>query len=86
LTKVSSPNTKRRGRTIKLERDRADGSRLEITSQKTKIILPQRTSILIGKRLTKESSTMWLKNERRRNAAPIAAWTTTPGENAVSQS
>jgi len=33
-----------------------------------------------------ESRTMWLKNEKRRNAAPVAAWTTTPGENTVSQS
>jgi len=32
-----------------------------------------------------ESRTMWLKNEKRRNAARVAAWTTTPGENAVSQ-
>ena len=29
---------------------------------------------------------MWLKNERRRNAASVVAWTTTPGENAVNQS
>ena len=46
----------------------------------------QRTSIPNGKRHTMESRTMWLKNERRRNAALDLAWTTTPGENAVSQS
>jgi len=40
----------------------------------------------IGKRHMMESRTMWLKNEKRRNAAPVAAWTTTPEENAVSQS
>ena len=33
-----------------------------------------------------ESRTMWLKNERRKNAAPVVAWKTTAGENAVRQS
>jgi len=42
--------------------------------------------IPIGKRHTMESRTMWLRNEKRRNATPVAAWTNTPGENAVSQS
>ena len=33
-----------------------------------------------------ESRTRWLKNEKGRNAALVAAWTTTPGENVLSQS
>jgi len=85
-TEVSTPNTKRRGQTTKLERDRLDGKLLEITPQKIKIILLRRTSIRIGKRHTMESRTMWLKNEKRRNAALVVVWTTTRGENAVSQS
>jgi len=43
-------------------------------------------SIPTGKRHTKESRTMWLRNEKRRNAVLVAAWTTRPGKNAVSQS
>ena len=46
----------------------------------------QRTTIPIGKRHTMELRTRWVKNEQRRNATPVAAWTTTPGESAVSQS
>jgi len=42
--------------------------------------------IPIGKRHMMESRTMWLKNEGRRNAAPVVAWTTTSGDNTVSQS
>ena len=85
-TEGSTPNTKGRGQTTKLERDLPDGKLLEITPPKIKTILLQKTSIPIGNRHTMESRIMWLKNERRRNAAPVAAWTTTPGENAVSQS
>jgi len=33
-----------------------------------------------------QSRTMWLRNEKKRNAAPVAGGTTTPGENDVSQS
>jgi len=86
LTKVSIPNTKKGDQPIKLEKDLPDGKLREITQQKIKLILLRRTSIPIGKRHTMESRMRWLKNEKRRNAAPVAAWTTTPGENAVSQS
>jgi len=71
-TKVSTPNTKKGDRAIKLERDLPDGKLLELTPHKIKTILLRRMSILIGKRHTMESRTMWLKNERRRNAAPVA--------------
>jgi len=73
-------------RTINPERDLPDGKLLEITPPKLKTILLRRTNIPIGKRHTMESKTMWLKNEKRRNAALVVAWTTTHGENAVSQS
>jgi len=77
---------KKGDRTIKLERDLPDGKLLEITSQQIKTIRLQKTSIPIGKRHTMESKTMWLKNGKGKNAAHVAAWTTTPGENAISQS
>jgi len=51
-----------------------------------KTIQLRKRSIWIGKRHTMESRMMWLKNEKRRNAAPVAAWATTPGENALRQS
>ena len=81
-------NTKyeKRDRTIKLERDHPNGKVGEITPQEIETILLRKTNIPIGKEHTTESRTMWLKNEKRRNAARVAAWTTTPGENSVSQS
>jgi len=84
--KASTENTKGRRWTIKREKDNPDGKLLEITLQKIKIILLRRTRILIGKRHAMESRTMWLKNERGRNAALVVTWTTTPGEHSVSQS
>jgi len=33
-----------------------------------------------------QSRTRWLKTEKRRNAARVVAWTTTPGDNVVCQS
>jgi len=83
--KVSIPNRKKGDRQIELERDLPDGKLLEIIPPKIKTILLRRTSIPIGKRHRIESRTMWLKKEKRRNAALVAAWTTTPGESAVSQ-
>ena len=79
------PNMKKGDWTIKLERDHPDGKPREIPRQEIETILLRRTNILIGKKHKTESKTMWLTNEKRRNAALVAAWTTTPGENAVSQ-
>jgi len=55
-------------------------------SAKIKNKLLRRTNIPIGQKHTMESKTMWLKNEKTRNATLVVVWTTTHGENAVSQS
>jgi len=69
-TKGSIPNTKRRGKTTKPEKDRLDGRLLKITAQKLKIPA-QRMNIPIGKWHTKKSRTMGLKNKKGRNAVPL---------------
>ena len=74
----------KKDRKIRLERDPPDGRLLEIIQLKIKI--PRRTNTPIGKRLTKELKTMWLKKERRKSVALVATWTTTPGENAENRS
>ena len=48
-------------------------------------IIP-RMNIPTGRNLTKVSQTMWLKNERGKNNAPVAPTGTTPAENVENRS